>query len=196
MLDNFWLHINYGINHVLNFKAYAHILFLLVLAVPYMFKDWSRILLLITMLTVGHAMSLLLAVYGIVSVNASLIRFLIPLTILIVALYNVFTAGKKATSEKIGILFLSALFFGLIQGLSFVNKFKIVTGKQEDKLLPLLGIELGIELGQIIVVFVVLFLGFLCQTIFRFSKRDWIVVLSAIVVGMVIPMLINNNLFA
>ena len=196
MLDNFWLHINYGINHVLNFKAYAHILFLLVLAVPYMFKDWSRILLLITMLTVGHAMSLLLAVYGIVSVNASLIRFLIPLTILIVALYNVFTAGKKAPSEKIGILFLSALFFGLIQGLSFVNKFKIVTGKQEDKLLPLLGIELGIELGQIIVVFVVLFLGFLCQTIFRFSKRDWIVVLSAIVVGMVIPMLINNNLFA
>ena len=196
MLDNFWLHINYGINHVLNFKAYAHILFLLVLAVPYMFKDWSRILLLITMLTVGHAMSLLLAVYGIVSVNASLIRFLIPLTILIVALYNVFTAGKKAPSEKIGILFLSALFFGLIQGLSFLNKFKIVTGKQEDKLLPLLGIELGIELGQIIVVFVVLFLGFLCQTIFRFSKRDWIVVLSAIVVGMVIPMLINNNLFA
>ena len=196
MLDNFWLHINYGINHVLNFKAYAHILFLLVLAVPYMFKDWSRILLLITMLTVGHAMSLLLAVYGIVSVNASLIQLLIPLTILIVALYNVFTAGKKAPSEKIGILFLSALFFGLIQGLSFVNKFKIVTGKQEDKLLPLLGIELGIELGQIIVVFVVLFLGFLCQTIFRFSKRDWIVVLSAIVVGMVIPMLINNNLFA
>ena len=196
MLDNFWLHINYGINHVLNFKAYAHILFLLVLAVPYMFKDWSRILLLITMLTVGHAMSLLLAVYGIVSVNASLIQFLIPLTILIVALYNVFTAGKKAPSEKIGILFLSALFFGLIQGLSFLNKFKIVTGKQEDKLLPLLGIELGIELGQIIVVFVVLFLGFLCQTIFRFSKRDWIVVLSAIVVGMVIPMLINNNLFA
>ena len=195
MLDNFWLNIQYGMNHVLNFKAYAHILFLVVLTVPYMFKDWKRIVLLITMFTLGHAVSLVLALYGIVSINANLIALLIPTIILVVALYNVFTAGKKAPSEKVGILFLSTLFFGLIQGLSFASKFKIFTGKTENKLLPLIGVELGIELAQIIVVFVVIFLGFLCQTIFRFSKRDWIVVLSAIVVGLVIPMLINNKLF-
>ncbi len=196
MLDNFWLNIQYGMNHVLNLKAYAPILFLIVLTVPHMFKDWKRILLLITIFTVSHSISLLLTVYGIISVKASLIQFLIPITILVVALYNVFTAGKKAPSEKIGILFLSTLFFGLIQGLSFASKFKMFTGQKEGKLLSLLGIELGIELGQIIVVFVVLFLGFLCQTIFRFSKRDWIVVLSAIVVGLVIPLLINSGLFA
>lgn len=195
MLDNFWFNVQYGMNHVLNFKTYAHILFLIVLTLPYMFKDWKRILLLITMFTLGHTISLLLAFYGIVKVDASLIALLIPTSILIVALYNVFTAGKKAPSEKIGILFLSALFFGLIQGLSFVSKFRMFTSKTESKLLPLIEIELGIELGQIIIVFVVLFLGFLCETIFRLSKRDWVVVLSAVVVGLVIPMLINNRLF-
>lgn len=195
MLDNFWQNIQYGIHQVLNFKTYAHIAFLVVLTVPYMFKDWKRILLLITMFTLGHTVSLLLTFYGIVTVNASLIQFLIPITILVVALYNVFTAGKKAPSEKVGILFLSTLFFGLIQGLSFAGKFKMFTSKTESKFASLIGIELGIELAQIIVALVVLFLGFLCQTIFRFSKRDWIVVLSAIVVGLVIPMLINNKLF-
>ncbi len=196
MLDNFWINIQFGMNHILNFKTYTHILFLLVLTVPYAFKDWKRILLLVTMFTVGHTLSLLLAFYGVVSISANLIQFLIPITILVVALYNVFTAGKKAPSEKIGILFLSTVFFGLIQGLSFAGKFKMFTGRSESKLLSLLGIEIGIELGQIIVAFVVLFLGFLCETIFRFSKRDWIVVLSAIVVGVLIPMLINNKLFA
>lgn len=195
MLDNFWHNIQYGMNHILNFKTYTHILFLLVLTVPYAFKDWKRVLLLVTMFTLGHTLSLLLAFYGIVSIKNNLISFFIPITILVVALYNVFTAGKKAPSEKVGILFLSTVFFGLIQGLSFVGKFRMFTAKTESKLLALLGIEIGIELAQIIAVFVILFLGFLCETIFRFSKRDWIVVLSAIVVGILIPMLINNKLF-
>ena len=195
MLDNFWLNVEYGIHHVLNFKAYTHILFLLVLTVPYLFKDWKRVVLLITLFTLSHSLSLILTVYSIVSVNSSLIAFLIPITIIVVALYNVFTIGKKAPSEKVGILFLATLFFGLIQGISFASKFKMFTGKTESKLFPLLGIELGIELAQLGVAFIVIFLGFLCETIFRVSKRDWILVLSAVVAGIVIPMLINSGLF-
>lgn len=183
-------------NHVLDINAYDHVLFLLVLTLPYMFKDWKRIILLVTMFTLGHTISLVLAVYGIVSVSTNLIEFLIPITIMVVALYNVFTAGKKATSEKIGILFLSTLFFGLIHGFGFAGEFRMFVGKVESKLMPLVEFALGIEFAQIIIVFVVLFLGFLCQTIFRISKRDWIVVLSAVVVGLVIPMLINNELFS
>lgn len=194
MLDNFWFNVQYGMNHVLDINAYDHILFLLVLTVPYMFKDWKRVLLLVTMFTLGHTISLVLAVYGVISVNSKLIEFLIPITIMVVALYNIFTAGKKAPSEKIGVLFFSTLFFGLIHGLGFAGEFKMFVGRTDNKLLPLVEFALGIELAQLIIVFVVLFLGFLCQTIFRFSKRDWIMVLSAVVVGLVIPMLINNEL--
>ena len=160
-----------------------------------MFKDWKRVLLLVTMFTLGHTISLILAVYDVISVKSNLIEFLIPVTILIVALYNIFTAGKKAPSEKIGILFFSTLFFGLIHGLGFASEFRMFVGRAKSKLLPLIEFALGIELAQIIIVFIVLVLGFLCQTVFRFSKRDWIVVLSAVVVGLVIPMLIRNNIF-
>ncbi len=195
MLENFWFNVEYGINHVLDIKAYDHVLFLIVLTIPYLFKDWKRVLLLVSVFTLGHTLSLTLAAYGAVSVSGGLVEFLIPITILIVALFNVFTAGKGAQKEKVGILFISTLFFGLIHGLGFAREFKMFVGSSDSKLVPLLEFALGIEIAQIIIVFIVLFLGFLFQTVFRFSKRDWIMVVSSIVVGLVIPMLLNNKIW-
>jgi HupE / UreJ protein len=195
MLENFWFNVEYGLNHVLDFNGYDHILFLIVLTVPYVFKDWKRVLILVSMFTVGHTLSLVLATYDIVSVNGKLVEFLILLTILIVALYNVFTTGKKAKEQKAGILFFSALFFGLIHGLGFAREFKMFIGRGEHKLGTLLEFALGIEIAQIIIVFVVLFLGFFGQVIFRFSNRDWVMILSAIVIGLLLPMLIKTDLF-
>jgi len=196
MLENFWFNVEYGINHVLDVNGYDHLLFLMVLSVPYVFKDWKRVLILVSMFTFGHTLSLVLAAYGVVSVNGELVEFLIPLTIFIVALYNVFTTGKKSTEQKAGILFISALFFGLIHGLGFAREFKMFIGKSESKLMPLFEFALGIEIAQVLIVFVVLFLGFFGQTIFRFSRRDWVMVVSAIVVGLTIPMLIQSELFS
>ena len=110
------------------------------------------------------------------------------------ALFNVFTASKGVKKEKFGMLFFSTLFFGLIHGLGFAREFKLLIGKSDQKLITLLEFALGIEIAQIIIVFMVLFLGYLIQTIFRFSKRDWIMVISAIVVGLVLPMLLNSEL--
>ena len=196
MLDNFWFNVQYGINHVLDFNGYDHVLFLMALTVPYTFRDWKRILILVSTFTLGHTLSLVLAAYNIVGINGSLVEFLIPITILIVALYNIFTAGKKSKEQKIGVLFLTTLFFGLIHGLGFAREFKMFIGKAESKVMPLIEFALGIEIAQVIIVFVVLFLGFFTQTIFRFSRRDWIMVLSAIVVGLVIPMLIESDIFS
>ncbi|WP_299112539.1 HupE/UreJ family protein [uncultured Winogradskyella sp.] len=194
MLDNFWFNVQYGINHVLDPNGYDHVLFLMVLAVPYVFKDWKRVLLLVSMFTLGHTLSLVLAAYGVVSVNGKLVEFLIPVTILIAAIYNVFTSGKKDKSTKVGLLFFTTLFFGLVHGLGFAREFKMFAGQSENKVELLIEFALGIEIAQIIIVFVVLFLGFLCQTIFRFSRRDWVMVLSAIVIGLVIPMIIESDL--
>lgn len=196
MLDNFWFNVEYGINHVLDINAYDHVLFLLVLTIPYIFKDWKRALLLVTMFTLGHTLSLVLAVYGVVSVNATIVEFLIPITILVVAVFNILTAGKGAQKEKVGVLFLSTLFFGLIHGLGFAREFQMLLGDTDNKLVLLLEFALGIELSQVIIVFLVLFLGYIVQTIFRFSKRDWIMVISAIVVGLVIPMILNSDFLA
>ena len=193
MLENFWFNVEYGIHHVLDINAYDHVLFLICLTVPYVFKDWKRVLLLVSMFTLGHTLSLVLAVYNIISVNAQLVEFLIPITILIAAIYNVFTAGKGAQKERIGILFFTTLFFGLIHGFGFAREFQMLLGDSDNKLVLLLEFALGIEIAQIIIVFMVLFVGYLVQTIFRFSKRDWVMVLSAIVIGLVIPMLLNSD---
>jgi hypothetical protein len=186
----------YGMYHVLNVNAYDHILFLIVLTIPYLFKDWKRVLFLVTIFVLGHSVSLAFATYGVISVSNKWIEFLIPMTILIIALFNVFTAGKKTQNEKVGMLFFITLFYGLIHGLGFVNVFEAAISKSGNKLISLLEISLGIEIGQLIVVFIILFLGFLSQTLFRFSKRDWVMVISAIVVGLLIPMLIKSNIFA
>jgi ABC-type nickel/cobalt efflux system permease component RcnA len=196
MLEDFWFNVHYGINHVLDLNGYDHLLFLIVLTLPYLFKDWKRVLILVSVFTLGHTLSLVLAAYNVVSVNGKLVEFLIPLTILIVAVFNVFTAGKKAKSEKVGVLFFSTLFFGIVHGLGFAREFKMMVGHSENKLMTLLEFAIGIEFAQIIIVFIVLFVGFLMQTVFRFSKRDWIMVVSAIVIGLVIPMLLNSDLLA
>jgi len=192
MFQQFWQNVQLGINHVLDIGAYDHVLFLIVLAVPYLFKDWKRVLWLVTMFTVGHSISLILSIYGKVKVDGNLVEFLIPVTILIIAVYNIFTAGKTAKSNKIGVLFISTLFIGLIHGFGFASFFRMSLEQGENKMIRLLEFALGIEIAQIIIVFIALFLGYIFQTIFRFSKRDWMMVISAIVVGLVIPMLFNR----
>lgn len=195
-MNDFWFNVSYGLNHVLDINGYDHVLFLMVLAVPYAFRDWKRVLILVSLFTLGHTLSLFLAAYNIVSVNGTLVEFLIPVTILIAALYNVFTAGKASKAKRVNLLMFAALFFGLIHGLGFAREFKMFIGQTEEKLIPLIEFAIGIELAQVIIVFVVLFIGFLFQTLFRFSNRDWIMVLSSVVVGLVIPMIMGSDLLA
>lgn len=195
MLENVLDNIQFGINHVLDINGYDHVLFLIVLTIPYVFKDFKRLFLLVSLFTLGHSLSLVLATYGVVKVNSNIIEFLIPVTILIMAVHNVFVAGKKAQNKKVGLLFFSTLFFGLVHGFGFSRALNMLVQKGESKLLVLLEFALGIEIAQIIIVFIVLFLGYLMQTIFRFSKRDWVIVISSVVIGLIIPMLINRNIF-
>ena len=191
-MDTFWFYFKEGLYHVLDWKAYDHILFLVVLTVPYLFSNWKRLFTLVTIFTIGHTLALALSAYGVVSVKSSWIEFLIPVTILVTAIYNIFTSGKKARKESVGIYFIATLFFGLIHGLGFSTYFKMMTASAESKLLPLLEYTLGIEVAQIIIVFVVLIFSFIGQSVFRFSLRDWVMVISAIVVGMIIPMLLST----
>ncbi|MDW5289331.1 HupE/UreJ family protein [Formosa sp. PL04] len=195
MLDDFLFYVQYGINHVLDINGYDHVLFLLVLTVSYVFKDWKRVLILVSLFTLGHTISLILAAYNVVKINGVLVEFLIPITIFIMAVYNIFTAGKTI-QKGVGVLFFSALFFGIIHGLGFAREFHLLVGGASNKLLPLLEFALGIEAAQIIIVFVVLFISFIMQTVFRFSKRDWVLVISSIVIGLVIPMILENELIA
>jgi hypothetical protein len=189
-MSDFWLFLKLGLHHVLDWQAYDHILFLIVLVAAFNFSNWKRIFVLVSLFTVGHTLSLLLASYDVVSVSSTWIEFLIPITILVAALYNVFSSRKRRHSEALGLFYIITVFFGLIHGFGFASYFKIIN--DDASILPLLEFALGIEFAQIIVVFIVLIVSFIFQRIFRFNKRDWVLVISSIVFGLVIPMLQRN----
>ncbi|SHI85886.1 HupE/UreJ family protein [Aquimarina spongiae] len=194
-MSEFWLYIKLGFSHVLDWTAYDHILFLIVLIVGYTFDNWKRILLLVTLFTVGHTISLFLAAYNVVSVNSRLIEFLIPVTILLTALYNVFTSKSGSKNDKVFILYGATLFFGLIHGFGFSTYFKAISSNTSSKILPLIEFALGVEAAQVVIVFFVLIVSFVFVSLLRFSKREWILIASSVVIGMVIPMLVENKIW-
>ena len=194
MMNDFLIYFKLGLNHVLDLNGYDHVLFLIVLTVAYTFKEWKRVFWLVTVFTIGHTISLLLSTYGVISVKANLAELLVYITILATALFNIFTAGKSSDKTKLVLLLVAALFFGLIHGLAFSNYFKTITTGVSGKLVPMLEFALGVEAAQIIIVLVVLVLSFVFQTIFRFSKRDWVMVVSSIVLGVAIHIIDVNFL--
>ena len=189
-MSDFWLYLKLGLTHVLDWQAYDHIVFLIVLVAAYNFSNWKRIFILVSLFTIGHTASLLLANYSVVTVSSKWIEFLIPVTILVAAVYNLFTSGKINRSGKVGLFYVITVFFGLIHGFGFATYYKMITGGND--ILPLFEFALGIEFAQLIIVTIVLILSFIFQSIFRFNKRDWVLVVSSIVIGVVIPMLQNN----
>lgn len=195
-MSQFWIYFQIGLKHVLDINAYDHVLFLIALTVPYLFKDWKRIFLLVSLFTIGHTLALILSVYGIITIKVNLVEFLIPITILVTAFYHLFTAGKTSKNDGVNLVFFITLFFGIIHGLGFSNYFKtILGGSATSKLLPLGEFALGIEAAQLVVVFVVLVISYIVQTVFRFSKRDWALVMSAFIIGVVIPMIIESPIW-
>lgn len=195
-MSEFWIYFEKGFRHILNPNIYDHILFLMALSIPYLFKDWKKPLLLITIFTVAHSLSVMLSVYEVVIIKQNLVAFLIPFSILILALFHLFTSGKSSKNESMNVVIFITLFFGIIHGLGFAGYFNAITGSTSQfKILSLLEFGLGLEIAQIIVVMVVLMVSYSVQNFFRFSKKDWTLVLSSFVIGVVLPMIIESKIW-
>ena len=195
-MSEFWVYFQIGLHHVLDIQAYDHVLFMMALVLPFTFKDWKRLLFSVTLFTAGHTTALLLSVYEILVIKASIVELLIPITILSTAVFNLFTIGKTNRKENLNLIFLITLFFGIIHGLGFSNYFKtLLGGSSNSKLVPLLEFALGIEGAQITVVLAMLIVAYSVQSLFKFSRRDWILVGSAFIIGVVVPMILENEIW-
>ena len=91
-MSQFWIYFQIGLKHVLDVHSYDHVLFLIALAIPFSFRNWKRIVLLVSLFTIGHTMALLLSVFGIIAIKVSVVELLIPITILITAFYIFFAS--------------------------------------------------------------------------------------------------------
>jgi len=183
-MSEFSLYFGLGKDHILDYvNGYDHILFVLAFCAVYLIRDWKKILILVTAFTIGHSITLALATLKIVSVNASLIEFLIPLTIFITCVSNLFKKEWLTGEKGVQINYLFAVFFGLIHGLGFSNYLRAILGKDQTILSQLLAFNLGLEFGQIIVVVIFLTFSFLLVDFLKINRRDWKLVLSSAIAG-------------
>lgn len=189
-MSEFSLYFGLGKEHILDYlNGYDHILFVLALCAVYGVHDWKKILILVTAFTIGHSITLALATLEIITVRGELIEFLIPLTIFITASGNLFRSEKSIDQSNVQINYLFALFFGLIHGLGFSNFLRSLLGKDESIVSQLLAFNLGLELGQIIVVALFLAVSFILIDLINVSRRDIKLILSSAIAGIALVLL-------
>jgi hypothetical protein len=181
-MGDFTLYFELGIRHITALAAVDHILFLLALVSVYQFADMKRVIILVTAFTIGHSITLALATFDLVRVNSDWIEFLIPVTIFILAFFNMLK-GKSAAKQRVGLSFILTVFFGFIHGLGFSNYLRSLLAQGDDVFWPLLGFNVGIEIAQIMIVLIILILAQLLFQAFRFKHRDWILVVCGICMG-------------
>ncbi|WP_289060080.1 HupE/UreJ family protein [uncultured Zobellia sp.] len=191
-MEEFLFYIKMGLEHVLDINAYDHILFLAALAVPFSFKTWKKVVLLATVFTIAHCVSLALSAYGWVNIDVSLIEFLIPVTIMMTAVFNLLYMRKAATVKSMQGHVLATMVFGLIHGFGFSNYFRMLMAEEDNKLVPLLGFAAGIEISQVTIVASVLVLGWVLTTVTKLSKVLFVVITSILIILLTIPMLIRT----
>jgi hypothetical protein len=177
-MQDFLFYLNLGWEHIISSDALDHQLFVLVLVAVYLFNDWRKILWIVTAFTIGHSITLALSVFDIVRVSGNWIEFLIPLTIVITAFDNILMRHKQNHLMKLN--YYLALFFGLIHGMGFANTARMMLAKEQNILGPLLGFNLGLEIGQVAVVLLILMVEFFLIRFFKLKKMNWMVFTSTI----------------
>ncbi|GHB40464.1 HupE/UreJ family protein [Mongoliitalea lutea] len=191
-MNQFQLYFQLGIQHILDLDGFDHILFVIALCAIYLGRDWKKIIILVTAFTLGHSITLALATLNVIKVNADLIEFLIPVTIAITAISNILKP-KPSNGRGVQINYFFALFFGLIHGLGFSNYLRSLLGKEASIFQPLLAFNLGLEVGQLVIVGIFLVAAMLLVGVIGINRKDWTLVISSVVLGMAIMMILDTK---
>ena len=192
-MSDFWLYVTLGFEHVLDWNAYDHTLFIIALCASHTFKTWKRMLVHVTFFTLGHSVSLALATYGVLNMNSSWVEFLIPVTIMITAMATIFFALRDKISKTDIAFSILTFFFGMIHGFGFAGYFTMIN--EGNVLIHLLEFALGIEFAQIVIALAVVLVGYIVQNILGLRKSYWVIALSMLVLVLAIPMLMENWIF-
>lgn len=189
-MQDFIFYLKLGWEHIISLDALDHQLFVLALIAMYSYTDWKKILILVTAFTIGHSITLALSILDIVRVSSKWVEFLIPVTIVLTSLGNILMKNKKQGLMKMN--YYLALIFGLIHGMGFANTARVMIAKSQSIFFPLLGFNIGLELGQIVIVFAILIILFISLKIFKINKKDWILFVSSGVFALSLKMALER----
>ncbi|MCU0339955.1 MAG: HupE/UreJ family protein [Spirosomaceae bacterium] len=193
-MSEFQAYLTLGFEHITDPNGYDHILFVVALCAIYAFKDWKKVLILITAFTVGHSITLALATLKLIQYRSDIIELLIPMTIFVTALSN-FAEPEKGEPKSPKLRYVLAVGFGLIHGMGFSNYLRSLLGDQESIVMPLFAFNVGLELGQLIIVAVALLIASIFTEVVKIKRLTWNHLLSGMVAGMALSLILNNELF-
>lgn len=195
-MSEFALYFGLGRDHILDYaNGYDHILFVVALCALYTVTEWKRVLILVTAFTVGHSITLALATSEMIVINAKWVEFLIPLTIMITAISNLFKKEDSYRERRVQLNYMYALFFGLIHGMGFSNYLRQLMRTGESVITPLFAFNIGLELGQIIIVVLFLAVSFIFVDLIGVSRRDWKLVVSSAIAGISFILIRDSQLW-
>lgn len=184
MESTFFVYLRLGFEHIVDFGAWDHLLFVIVLVAIYVIRDWKHLLVLVTAFTVGHSLTLALATLRLITVDSGLVEFLIPITIFLTAVVNIAEVrlraelGTEDSQLAWRIKYVLALVFGLIHGLGFSNFLRAILGEEESLLLPLFSFNVGLEFGQILILSITLVVSSVVVRTTALTQRTWAMLLS------------------
>jgi hypothetical protein len=194
-MQDFRFYFSLGWEHIISKNALDHQLFIAALIAIYLAKDWKRVLILITAFTIGHSLTLALSVFDVIRFSSKWVEFLVPLTIVVTALSNLFRKKFTLTPMAISTIrinYVLALLFGLIHGMGFANYLRFIMADDQNMGWGLFGFNAGLEAGQIAVVIVLLLLAHFIVTVLSVNRRDWVIFLSAAVFSVALKIALDR----
>ena len=189
-MTDFLFYLQLGWEHIISSDALDHQLFILALVAIFSFKDLKKVLILVTAFTIGHSVTLALSAFDIIRFPSNWIEFLIPCTIVFTALDNLIFS--KNVEKLIKLNYFLALFFGLIHGMGFANSVRMMLANEQSIVIPLLGFNVGLEIGQIAVVIIILSIFYILSTFLKLKKKHWVMLVSAPILVVSLKMAIER----
>ncbi len=186
------LYLRLGFWHIADLSAYDHIVFIVTLCSSYLLTDWKRVLWLTTAFTIGHSITLAMSVFKIILFPPEIIELLIPITILVSSVFNAFNYNNQQ-EKLISLKYLITVFFGFIHGCGFSNYLNtILVGESESIWQQLLSFNIGLEIGQVIIVGVILILSMIFVKLFHVEHSKWRLFLAGTTFGIALSLFLNS----
>lgn len=189
IMSLFEMYLKLGFQHIIDINGYDHIVFVLVLCAGYSLNQINKVLILITAFTIGHSITLALSTLNLVTIPSNLIEFLIPATILITAISNILPL--KSTNTRF--IYIVTLFFGLIHGMGFSNYLKELLGRESNIFTPLLAFNIGLELGQILILAFYFLVLVISVNLLRIRQDFWRIFISGVAFGIALILLLDTG---
>jgi hypothetical protein len=184
-----------GKEYILDYATgYEHILFMIVLFALYLLQDWKQVLYVFGVFIVSYTITLTLVTYKILPIEKPWIDFLVPSTILITAISNLFKSEDAFGRNSLQSNYYFASTFGLVHGISFASYFGKILPTDNEFAVSLLAYNTGLMIGQLIIIAIYLAITFLLVDLINVSRRDWKLVISSAIAGIAIT-LVRNHLF-